>query len=426
MIEYALLYGLGFLSAALIVLLIAPAVHHRIVRYTETRLKATMPLSTQEIRAQKDMVRAVYAAENARTTHELARTREKVVALQMQNETQIRDGGKLLGEFQDQQAVIRDMEVEAGRLRAEILDHRNRAISLEEVIKRLEETAAAKDDELDKLLSRLKKIERDFDSQRIEGSTREMEIDTLKQRLLALRDEREDLRRENRKLDQRAREAEQRLGQEEHTRIRLDDRLARQLSENADKDALIERRTQELARLREKLKATTTAAEAATHALRAENLAVPAVAERVLEEQAGSSDAETSAEAAEAPLPVTVETQGETPALVAEGRDRPELDRMGDELRNRKTALVERLSRPSSGAQDDALREEIADIAARMIVLTSLSEGRGSPVDELLSTRTTRSEPGKRQTLAERARKLKPLQDEADDEDCGLALGNAP
>ena len=66
MIEYALLFGLGFLTAAFLVFLVSPAVHRRIVWYTENRMRATMPLSPQEVRAQKDMVRALYAAENAK------------------------------------------------------------------------------------------------------------------------------------------------------------------------------------------------------------------------------------------------------------------------------------------------------------------------------------------------------------------------
>ncbi|MGO7624010.1 hypothetical protein ACC687_38385, partial [Rhizobium ruizarguesonis] len=53
MIEYALFFGLGFLTAAFLVFLVSPSVHRRIVWYTENRLKATMPLSPQEVRAQK-------------------------------------------------------------------------------------------------------------------------------------------------------------------------------------------------------------------------------------------------------------------------------------------------------------------------------------------------------------------------------------
>jgi len=84
-IEFALLFALGFLTAVILGLLVAPAVHKRIVRFAEDRLKATMPLSPQEVRAQKDAARAGYAAENARTSQTLKRERDKNVNLLVQN-----------------------------------------------------------------------------------------------------------------------------------------------------------------------------------------------------------------------------------------------------------------------------------------------------------------------------------------------------
>ena len=75
MIEYALLFGLGFLTALLAGLLLAPAIHRRIVKFTEDRIIATMPVSPGELRAQKDMVRAEMAAQVARTAHDLKQER---------------------------------------------------------------------------------------------------------------------------------------------------------------------------------------------------------------------------------------------------------------------------------------------------------------------------------------------------------------
>ena len=83
MIQFALLFGFGFLSAVLLVMILAPAVHRRVVVYTENRLKATMPISPSEVRAQRDMARAVYAAENARTKQELLQERDKAVGMQI-------------------------------------------------------------------------------------------------------------------------------------------------------------------------------------------------------------------------------------------------------------------------------------------------------------------------------------------------------
>jgi|GEM_PF-216630 Chromosome segregation ATPases len=466
MIEYALLFGLGFLSTSLLVMLLAPAIHKRIVRFTENRLRATMPLSPQEIRAQKDMVRAAYAAENARTTQELVREREKSMALQFQNDALSKEASRILADHQDLQVKVEEMQVEMSRLRSEALRHENEAITLAETVRRLEESAAAKDVEIEQVLGRLQRLMREIDNLKIESAAREAEIEGLKQRAQSFRDEREELRREAKLAAQRAKEAEQRLIQEEHTRLRLDDRLARQIAENADKDAALERRMQELANMRERLKAANAAARAATRALRNAKILVPAAAEGDFNDPpeeprieisprnlrpAVPAQAQTSAtplrampaaaapiaapvvSAAPAPAPraeavTTTPSVSEpgpaapAPAPVVEAKPAPmaatpapapaaepsvDLDRMEEELRLRQDALTDLLLRADIPANDDALREEIADLAARMIVLTSLKEGKTSPLADILPVRATLGETGARATLGERARALR-------------------
>jgi hypothetical protein len=56
-----MLIALGFLSAILLGLLIAPALRRRIVRLTTHRIKTTIPLSEMEIEADRDRIRAEYA-----------------------------------------------------------------------------------------------------------------------------------------------------------------------------------------------------------------------------------------------------------------------------------------------------------------------------------------------------------------------------
>ena len=60
-IQSIMLAALGFLSATLLALLIAPAFWRRAVRLTTRRLKEQLPLSDAEIRADKDRLRAEYA-----------------------------------------------------------------------------------------------------------------------------------------------------------------------------------------------------------------------------------------------------------------------------------------------------------------------------------------------------------------------------
>ncbi len=386
MIEYGLLFGLGFMAAALVVMLVAPAIHRRIVLYTENRLKATMPLSPQEIRAQKDMARAVYAAENARTTQELIREREKSIALKLSNEQLGYEAGRLVAENQDLHAQINEMSVEAAEFRSRLRRAELEADNLKEALKRTEENIVARGLEIEAQSKRMRLMASEIDNMKVEASSRETEIENMKMRIQTLRDEREELRRETKLLTKRAKDAEMRLAQEEHKLLRLDDRLARQMSENVDKDATIDRRLKEIARLKQSLKAANSQLRQVAKTLRGANLPVPDFkAVEALEEE-------------------PVEAIAASPASVAPEID---IDRLAEELRHRHTALTERLLKAKSPANDDALREEIADIAAKMIVVTAAREGDASPIPGLLRSKSVKGGSA-HPSLAERALALDP------------------
>lgn len=59
----AMLVILGFLLAALLLIVLLPAYRRRIERFTSERLKRALPLTEAEIRADKDRIRAEYAIE---------------------------------------------------------------------------------------------------------------------------------------------------------------------------------------------------------------------------------------------------------------------------------------------------------------------------------------------------------------------------
>ncbi len=381
-IEYALLFGLGFLAAAMIVMLIAPAIHRRVVLYTENRLKATMPLSPQEIRAQKDMVRALYAAENAKTTQELLRERELAVSLKLANDTLSREASRLMADNQDLQVQINEMSVEAADFRSKVRRAEVEAVNLKEALRRTEESLAAKDLEISAFARRIERIMADVDNLKIERTTRETEIENLKMRMQALRDEREELRRDTKLLTKRAKDAEIRLAQEEHKVLRVEDRLARAMAENVDKDSLLERKMKEIERLKQGVKTANSQVRAAAKVLKAANLPVPDFKEIAMSEE-----------------------PPEAPASATDGRD-PEAA-LADELQHRHTALTERLLKAKAATNDKALREEIADIAAKMVVLTAAREGEKSPIPDLLRGKSGKGT-GKGLTLAERVLAIDP------------------
>jgi len=76
MIGSIMYFGIGFLLAALSVLIVAPLIHDRVVRLTMRRLEATIPLSMAELQADKDLQRAEFAMSTRRleTTIEQLKT----------------------------------------------------------------------------------------------------------------------------------------------------------------------------------------------------------------------------------------------------------------------------------------------------------------------------------------------------------------
>ncbi len=78
MIEQALIFALGFLSSALLSLLILPAFWRRAMRLSTRRLEMLMPLSISEVVAQRDQLRAQAAVEQRRIEQKLeAMTRDR-------------------------------------------------------------------------------------------------------------------------------------------------------------------------------------------------------------------------------------------------------------------------------------------------------------------------------------------------------------
>lgn len=396
-IEFALLFGLGFLTAAFLVFLIAPAVHRRVVWFTEKRLKATMPLSPQEVRAQKDMARALFAAENARTDQALTQEREKSVSLQIRNGKLQQEAGRFATENTELQTRIDDLEMEAGDLRSRLRSEESYISQLKSGMRTVEQSGVERDADIESLRKRMSKMAADADNLRIDLATRETEIESLRLRFNTLRDERDTLRQNLTATGTRAKDAELRLAQESDKAARLEERLAREIATNADRETAIERHVQDAARLKENLKSANAEAHDAGQALRAAGLVPP------------GSSGKTRNGAKLSLGPRIVEIAGNDASTVEpERKVETDIAQMTEEVRNRAAALSDRLPKARTPAHDQAMREEIATIAAKMVALTALREGEQSPIFSLLPTDAGMAEQGARVSLADRAAALLP------------------
>lgn len=403
MIEYAILFGLGFLTATLLALLIAPAIHRRIVAYTENRIRATMPISPQEVRAQKDMARALYAAENAKVRQELDTEREKNTSLRLANEAASSDAYRLGEQNRSFSLKIEELTLEIGELRAALDASEERAGTIAANLLQQEQAANERASQMSDLTARLTNLTRELDDSKITAATRDLEAEQAKQTASRFRKEGETATRELQDVAARNKEAMTAVARESRKVTRLEEQLATLMAKNADLDTMLTLRNQDVARLREQLAATggrsndmiirlPTPAVPVEKAVNPPQPAAPAPA-AALDTAPVVEDEVTEAMAAE---DTVVSPVVERAAPAKEG-----LEQEIEDIRNQGTALTERLLNVRGTSNDEPIRREIARIAAEMIALTAAREGERSPIPGLLARASVSSE---RESLATRAK----------------------
>lgn len=144
----AMLVTLGFLIAALIVVVLLPAYRRRVERFTNEALKRTLPLTEEEIRADKDRLRADFAME----VHRL--------------ESRLEDAGLMAArqrvEVNRRDAKIQELSESIADQKMSVEEHENARRVLEQAI-----------------LDRLPKVEQRLSETRKLLATRDREIKAL-------------------------------------------------------------------------------------------------------------------------------------------------------------------------------------------------------------------------------------------------------
>src|SRR5262249_22000400 len=240
MIEPIMYFGIGFLVAALIGLLIIPLVHGRAVRLTMRRLEAATPVSMAEIQADKDQLRAEFAMSTRRLEM-------SVEQLKTRSTSQLAELGK-------RGDAINRLKIELGEKTAAIfaLEARDRALrdqlraTEEEVSVKTaamhdaERTLSDKEASLAKLEGELDDRSSFADAQKVEIIALKTQSDALKERLTSAGEEVKavEARREAERIELRAatKELEEERGKGENLGRRaaeLEQHLAAQSAEAA-------------------------------------------------------------------------------------------------------------------------------------------------------------------------------------------------
>jgi chromosome segregation ATPase len=383
MIEPIMFFGIGFLAAALIGLVVVPLVHTRAVRLTMRRLEAAAPLSMAEIQADKDQLRAEFAMSTRRLEM-------SVEQLKTRSTSQLAELGKkgdainrLKVELGEKTATIFALEARDKNLRDQLRATEEEFLVKTSAMHDAQRALSDKESELGKLTGDLNERSTLADSQKIEIIALKTQVDALKERLDGAGFELKTVedRRDAERIELKA--ASQELTEERGRVENLGRRTAeleQQLLVQSKEAEILGQRAQDLeSRLTEQSRLLNQSEFELKH-LRQEMESARKVESdlrtAIIELEGRSSSATQNLRTENAQLQATL----------AHAKD--ERDRYARDLGSIKRETEETWA--SERVENALLRERINDVAAEVARLASALEGPNSPIDALLAAETSR------------------------------------
>lgn len=368
MVQSILFFVLGFLTAGFFVLLIAPAVLRRSITMTRQRVEAKLPMTLEEIRAEKDALRAEHAMALRKVEVQLKSAQEKVLnqAVEISRNREALKGLNMVQQPTAAAAGPVSPGPGQGQFGKEITKR-------DEQIKRLSGQLVEAERVLEERAREIRSLGEMLEEASLASSNRQIELVSRESEMGKLSD---DMRTQRKDVEKRMRDVEAdnkavraALKAETKRAVELDKKLERMVAALSDSDEKLEARDEELARLREQLSKLPDAAAASANG--------------------SAHDDGASAERQR------LETR---------------LTKLTRENKRLKGELAASGGRETPAATQDALlREQMHELAAEVVALTARLEGPDSPIARVLSVEVNghapAAEPGVI-SLADRVRAL--------------------
>ncbi len=383
MLEAVLYFILGFLAAALIALMVSPAIWNRAVVLTRKRIEASVPLTLNEIQADKDQLRAEFAMSTRRLEMSVDELREKASRQVIEVNRKRDELAKLAEESRERIQTIGELEARASDLRSQLREREER---LSVTTQRLEETRTKLEEralELENLRMRVSEAETDADSRRIEMVAKQTVVDSLADKVGDSEQRERAIRMEFAALKEQHNRAMADLERERARNENMATRIARLDGQVGERDEKLSKRERDLARARDTAGSDEAASAEIAHELvqeKARNVELAAkLAKTTLQMEALLSDASND----------NVEK-----AMASMNDDRARLERdlaavtaERDQLRENVGGHAREKSRDweVERRENAILRERINDMAAQVTAMTAALEGEGSPINTILA-----------------------------------------
>jgi chromosome segregation ATPase len=382
-LEGILYFVLGFLSSALIALMISPAIWNRAVVLTRKRIEASVPLTLNEIQADKDQLRAEFAMSTRRLEMSVEELRDKASRQVIEINRKRDELAKLAEESRERIRTISELESRASDLREQL---RVREEQLANTAQRLDDTRAkleARALELESLRTRLSQTETESDSHRIEVVAKQTVVDSLADRMEDVEQRERAMRMELAALKEQHARALSDLERERSRGEEMAQRVARLDAQVSDREEDLRRREQALARMREASGNEDGASSELTQQLMREktrNVELESrLAQSTLQMEALLNDASNdNVEKAMASMNLERNRLESDLAAITAERDRLRESMSGQMNQESRDWEVER-------RENAILRERLNDLAAQVTAMTAALEGGSSPINDILA-----------------------------------------
>lgn len=407
MIQSVLFFALGFLCAAFLALMIIPAIWRRAVRLTRKRIEASVPLSLEEIQADKDRLRAEFAMSTRRLEISVKEFREKAAAQIIEIGRGREELRQLAAERAEQDRALSELDSKGAELRAELGRREEELGQLTEKLLEADRGLDERARELEKINTLYGEASRVSVDSQVELLARSNEVDKLTIDINTLRGEHRDVDKRFQALQQELRAAQDDARGERKKATELEKKIERMLTAVADRDETIERRDKELVQARDRLKggaATEQDLNAKLARVQEEKARLEAqVADQTVQMSKLLEGGKDDGDGAVAKLAADRRRLEERLVAMTHENQRLRTERSA---RDRATAEEWEAERRESAL----LREQMNDLAAEVISLTALLEGPDSPIRKALEAPTPGVGPGERPatpSLADRVRALR-------------------
>jgi chromosome segregation ATPase len=417
LVQSVLFFALGFLCAAFLALMVAPAFWRRAVSLTRRRIEAAVPLTLSEIEADKDRVRAEFAMSTRRLEMTVKSLREKAAAQVVDINRGREELKELAAEHARKNQAFSELEARHGELAAELRRREEQSQQLSDRLAEVERAMEERALEFEKLARMYDEASFSSSNRQIELVAREAEVERLASDVSRLRDQHKEAERRQQEIAAEGRAAIDALKAEKKRTADLDKKLERMVATLADREDRLERRERELARLRERLKGSVDAESTLNAQL------VQAQSERVKLESEHADLARrmsmllSGAQGGDVKAG-DMEAAGIQKAIAGLNADRERLEERLTALERENNRLkadraAAEASKPEGWSDERResalLRERMNDLAAEVVHLTAMLDGPDSPIARALGVprEPQRGQAGGIVSLADRVRALR-------------------